>query len=103
MITKPSKQIDARIFVGIELTFEIQKKLNESHAWKDAKIADPNALKEIQYQEKKYLGSLLPYNEVTIKDLENESKKVLAKISSFCPFIKLEKNSTIVFPQVFVA
>jgi hypothetical protein len=106
MNSNATNQINARIFVGLELNFEIKKKLNESHLWKDAKIVggtNPKSLKEVQYQGKKYIGRLLPFNEVTLKDLDKEAKEVLEKLSEFCPLLKLEKNSTLVFPQVFVA
>ena len=55
MNTKPTKQIEARIFVGVELSFEIKTKLNESYAWKDAKIiagADPSTFEYVgQYDD----------------------------------------------------
>lgn len=106
MNIRTTKQINARIFVGFELTFELKKELQKSHLWKDSQFTaaeDPKALNEVHYQEKSYIGRLLTFNEVTLKDLDRETMEVLEKLNSYCPALKLDKNNTLVFPQVFVA
>lgn len=106
MTIQSSKQITVRIFVGIEINSEIKMRLNESPSWKDALILasqDPEILQIAPFQEKNYVGRFLSYNEVTLKDLDKEATHVADELHKYCPALKLTKNDTLVFSQVFVA
>ena len=106
METEKSNAITTRIFVGVEMTSEVKMRLSHSHLWKDAQLVsgkNPGALKEIQYQNKSYVGRTMPYKEVTIKDLDGEITAVIQALSEYNPQLKIDKNNAIIFPQVFIA
>jgi len=106
MTTQSTKQITVRMFVGIEINSEIKMRLNESPSWKDALILaskDPEILQIVPFQGKNYVGRFLSYKEVTLKDLDHEAIHVAAELLKYCPALKLTKNDTLVFSQVFVA
>lgn len=105
METEKSNAIITRIFIGIEMSSEVKMRLNQSHLWKDAQLisgTDPAALKEVQYQQKSYVGRSMPYKEVTIKDLDTEISDILKILAEYCPQLKLDKNKAIIFPQVLI-
>lgn len=106
MKTDASNQITVRIFVGIEISSEIKMRLYESSSWKDALIVDakdPQRMQIVPFEGKNYIGRFLAYKELTLKDLDQEAKHVADKLISYCPALKIDKNETVVFSQVFVA
>jgi hypothetical protein len=106
MNTDNPNQIIVRIFVGIEVNFEIKMRLNESLLWKDALILaskEPKIIKIVPFQNKNYIGRFLNFKEVTLKDLDQEANQIVEELLGYCPALKITKNDTLVFSQVFVA
>lgn len=104
MDTDIKNKIRIKLFVGYPLNAEFKLQLNQSSAWKQAKIHPNNSerLTETYYQEKNYLGYFLEEESLTLPELKNMERKINELVHQYCPNLKLEAHKIYIFPQVFV-
>jgi hypothetical protein len=105
-IDTTTNKLNLKIFVGFRINSEIRMHLNYSDEWKQELIirdAKGERLEEIRYQEKQYIGILLPNQRIPLYELRNYQEKIRNVLYKYCPELNTETVELYVFPQLFLS
>lgn len=92
--------VQMRIFIGFLENKEIKMHLNQSEAWKEAKMLGKTDLMETQDQEKEYLGRYIP-SLLPCTELKKIEKEIKSQLQLYCPKLNLDRQHTYLLSQLF--
>lgn len=98
-----TNHITTKIFLGCVLTSEIKFHLQNSHAWKLAKIENPDILTTTPFQGKEYIGLSLPHPQLTLAEIRPYEASIRQNLSTFCPKLQFDNVNIHIFPQLLVS
>jgi hypothetical protein len=78
-------KIKTALFLGCHVTPDLRISLNQSIAWKNAKIAIEGELKEQRHQGKDYLGIFLSPEQNTLPAIREVEKHIRSRLHNYCP------------------
>jgi len=106
MTNDPCKELQVKLFVGVNLSTEISMQLMQSILWKQSTILGPNSENElikIPFQSKDYIGRYLPSFCTSLKELKEIEQIIQDKIKDYCPGLAAHQLKVYTFPQVFIS
>lgn len=106
MFQDTTNKLNLKIFLGFRINSEIRMHLNYSDEWKHEQImrdARGDKLEEIRYQEKQYIGILLPNQRIPLNELRSYQERICHALHRYCPELNTETIELYVFPQLFLS
>ncbi|MDP1879407.1 MAG: hypothetical protein Q8K60_00540 [Parachlamydiaceae bacterium] len=94
--------IEVKIFLGFLVTSEIKANLKYSSSWKQAILDTTCELKDIEKNQRHYIGKFIP-QELTLKELKNEEEIIKKNLQLYCPKINLDQHRCYFFSQLFIS
>ncbi len=97
--------INIKIFFGCKLDSKLKLLLNESIAWKNAKIegqANQSAWVETRHDGSDYLGIFLPSNPLKFSELKTVQTSFLSNLQLYSSEIDTKSIKLVLFPKVFI-
>ncbi|CDR35205.1 hypothetical protein [Criblamydia sequanensis] len=95
---------EARIFIGFPIHSNLKAELEKSHLWKEALITkNPGELIEIFFNEKRYVGVYAKGSYLTLKQIDEETEKIINRIQELCPKVHLDQETVAILSQVFLS
>ncbi|MDP1834846.1 MAG: hypothetical protein Q8K75_02860 [Chlamydiales bacterium] len=85
MDTETTQKITTKLFIGCHLTPDIRMTLNQSSAWKNAKISIDGELKEQRHHGKDYIGLFVHGEHITLPHLREAEGLVRNKLREYSP------------------
>jgi hypothetical protein len=103
--TQVKNKTSTKLFLGCLLTSELKMHLNSSSDWQNAKMEPQEScvLKEVLYENKKFIGFYLEEEKLTLKTLKEHECKLRTIIESFCHSLDSSKLKCSVFSQFFIS
>ncbi len=93
--------IETKIFLGCQLTKDIEIALNHSKTWQSEKQINQTSLDQTEKEGKSYLGVYL--NSPACQPEIKEKEKILkTKLQLYCPKLNLDQHNFLLFPQLFI-
>lgn len=103
-IVMKTNRITKKIFVGVHLTPDLLKCLNESIVWKNELLErQRDSLEIVRYRDKDYFGTFLPHAITPYLNVKALEPKIREKLFELCPKIKTHHKSIHLFSQTFIA
>lgn len=99
-------RVKVKLFIGYLITSEIRMHLNQSNNWKQDNIAPERpteALSEVHYQNKDYIGRFLTQDYLAMPQFKLVDQEMRRVLQSYCPNLNLDSLLTYTFPQIFVS
>ena len=105
-VAEKQSAITVRVFIGVAITSELKMHLNQSIAWKHAKIQSNRCisdLEEVHHDQKDFIGTFVQNKTLTLGVLHKEAHLIRQKLADYCPSYEADKVPVFIFPQLFVA
>lgn len=91
-----------QFFIGFNLTSDLKNHLLMSQHWRADQETHQKNLLMIQNEKKEYVGRFLNMQNPSIQDLTAEGCTVSKWVEFYCPDLRSNKLSLIIFPQFFI-
>lgn len=93
-----------KLFLGCLLTSELKMHLNSNSEWQNSKTdsAEFSVLKEVLYENQKYIGFYLDEQKLTLETLKEHEEKLREQVHFYCQRLDCSKLKCFVFSQFFI-
>lgn len=98
--------MEAKVFVGCEISHDLRHALIKSTTWKQANIAWKNqggGLKEVKRGDDSYLGFRSEGKNLSLEEITHLIELIRTLIAVHCPEIDSGKLKIVLFPEIMVA
>lgn len=97
------KGITLKIFAGIEIDPGLDFALKKSKSWKEESMWGEDALQEVHFEKKRYIGLYFAQESALLEEVEQVEKAVEKAVEKYCPKEAATKRAVQLFPQLFVS
>lgn len=97
------QRVLTQLFVGCVITPDIRIALNQSKAWRQAKIDISDELKEQRHLNKDYLGLFVAGETVTLAQVNEAEKCVRERLHHYCSEVNSDTISVHVLSILLIA
>lgn len=105
-VSSTQGKVILKFFLGFAITSECRMHLNRSISWKHLQIQmgkTDDALKEVHFHQKEYLGRHLEGENFPLSALKSETLRMQRELKEHFPGFEIDKLPVCIFPQLFVA
>lgn len=98
--------VEAKVFIGCEISHDLRHALIKSTTWKQANIAWKNqggGLEEVKRGDHSYLGLRSGEKNLSLEEITHHIELIRSIIAVHCPEIDAGKLKIVLFPEIMVA
>ncbi|MBN4067347.1 hypothetical protein JYU14_04615 [Simkania negevensis] len=105
MLKNTLHSLHARLFLGFELTHEMQTHLGQSNLWKQHAFlpASEHKLRKVLFQGKNYIGNYFESAAPSLEVIQQHREEFCATLKGYCPDVDVEQVAYHLFSQAFLS